>query len=101
MDERRSVSVELGIQFAYLMHVTYGEDRTAAEVIGVNMEKVGDRASVTITKEAAETYFDPDTGNSLGWILDEIVKNECAGDLKMTISKMESGDYIVIQKFSD
>lgn len=101
MNERRSVSLELGLQFAFLMHVTSGEDRTAAEEIGIITEKVGDRATVTITKEAAETYFYPDTGNSLGSILDEIVKNKCAGDLKMTISKMECGDYIVIQKFSD
>lgn len=101
MAERTPISIELGLQFANLMFVTAGEDQIAAEVIGIAMEKVGNRATVTITKDAAETYFDPDTGNTLGWILDEIVKNKCEGDLKMTINKMEGGDYVVIQKFSN
>ncbi len=100
MPERKLLCAKLGAQFRGIMLSTSHEDRTAAEAIGLIMEKTGDRATVTISKEAAEQYFDPITGNSLGWILDEIASNGCAGELKMIVNKMRDESFLVIQKFS-
>lgn len=100
-EKRRSVCGELGLQFASLMRAVALEDRTAAEAAGIHMQKEENIATVTISEEAARMYFDPQTGNTLEFILNQISDHNCAEELRMIVTKIPSMGFIVIQKFKE
>ncbi len=91
--EHKDNCLKTGIEFNRLMTLIAGDK--AAEVIGVGMERGKDNLIVTVTKNAAKEYHNPETDRTLEEILDDLI--DCAGVLPVSVTKAE-GTYVVIQK---
>lgn len=89
---------DLAPQFLGIMLSLAQESPEVRNALGVTMNKGKEQIQTNVSLKAANSFSDPMSGNSLSFILDEMVTHKCGSTLGLTIIKLQAQGYIINQK---